>query len=159
MLNSKKPLARKTLLRSKTLGKSKTERAKAKDEAWKQFSIYIRTRDCLRFTGDPTQGKCITCKREYAFKQLQAGHFIQGRGNAVLFDDRLVYSQCLGCNGNPPYGKGGNYVEYFIFMEKEWGREMIDEFLALKKTTIVFKTHDFEKLAQEFKQKTKELFI
>lgn len=137
--------------------KKKTERQKAKDNAWKAFSIYIRTRDCLRFTGDPNEGKCVTCNRNYPFKQLQAGHFIQGRGNAVLFDERLVYTQCVGCNGNPPFGKGGNYVEYFVFMEEEWGREMIDDFLALKQQTVKYKIHDFVRLEQEFKDKTREI--
>lgn len=135
----------------------RTARQIAKDKAWDQFSIYIRTRDCLRFSGNPHDGRCVTCWREYEFKKLQAGHFIQGRGNAVLFDERLVYTQCVGCNGNPPFGKGGNYVEYFLFMEREWGREKIDEFIALKNTTKIYKIHDFIELREQFKQKTTAL--
>ena len=134
-----------------------TPRQKAKKSAWDSFSIYIRTRDCIRFTGDPTQGKCVTCSNYFPFKKLQAGHFISGRGNAVLFDERLVYTQCIGCNGNPPYGKGGNYVEYFVFMEREWGREMIDEFRNLKNTTKIYKIHDFIALKELYDEKTKEI--
>lgn len=100
---------------------------------------------------------CVTCKRGYPFSKLQAGHFISGRGNAVLFDDRLVYSQCIGCNGNPPMGKGGNYVEYFVWMESEVGREKIDEFRALKSSTVQYKEHDFERIEAEYTQKTKDL--
>ena len=137
----------------------KTERQKAKDKAWDAFSAYIRTRDCLRFTGSPDEGKCVTCSRPYPYKSLQAGHFIQGRGNAVLFDERLVYSQCFGCNGNPPYGKGGNYVEYFLFMEREWGRDKLDEFIALKHDTKIYKTFHFVELEQELKEKTKQLLV
>lgn len=137
--------------------KPKTPRQKAKDAAWDAFSIYIRTRDCLRFTGKPDEGMCVTCKRWYPFKKLQAGHFISGRGNAVLFDDRLVYTQCLGCNGNPPYGKGGNYVEYFRFMLDEVGLEKIDEFRALKGDTKVYKIHDFIDLYHKFTEATDEL--
>lgn len=140
------------------MAKKKTERQKAKERAWASFSAYIRTRDCLRFSGFKDMGRCVTCKRDYPYAQLQAGHFIDGRGNSVLFDERLVYSQCKSCNLNPPNGKGGNLVEYFAFMEKEWGREMIDEFRALKKETRPYKTHDFESIEQEFKDKTKELF-
>ena len=135
----------------------KTKRALAKDAAWKSFSRYIRLRDCLRFTGDPDNGRCITCGRDYPFKKLQAGHFIQGRGNAVLFDERIVYSQCLGCNGNPPMGKGGNYVEYFVFMEKEWGRDKIEEFRQLKYQTVIYKDFDFERIRQEYDEKTAAL--
>jgi hypothetical protein len=139
------------------MAKKKTASAKAKDKAWTAFSIYIRTRDCIRFGRSLTEGMCVTCKRPYNFKQLQAGHFIQGRHNSVLLDERIVYSQCLGCNGNPPMGKGGNYVEYFIFMEKEWGRTMIDEFRALKYKTVVYKEYDWLRFEQEFKDKTQEL--
>lgn len=135
----------------------RTARQIAKDNAWKSFSIYIRTRDCIRFTGKPDQGKCITCNRPYPFKKLQAGHFIQGRGNAVLFDERLVYSQCLGCNGNPPMGKGGNYVEYFVFMEKEFGRGAIDELRQLKYETKIYKIPDFINIKDLYKIKTQEL--
>jgi hypothetical protein len=140
-----------------TLMGKKTDRQKAKTKAWDAFSLYIRTRDCLRFRSSLTDGVCVTCNRDYPLKQLQAGHFISGRGNAVLFDERIVYSQCIGCNGNPPYGKGGNYVEYFVFMEKEWGREMIDEFRALKHQTKIYKTFDFVALEQEFKDKRQAL--
>jgi len=54
-------------------------------------------------------------------------------------------------------GKGGNYVEYFIFMEKEWGREKIDEFRQLKFQTKIYKKHNWEEAEEEFKQRTKEL--
>lgn len=137
--------------------KTKTGRQKAKNEAWRVFSIYIRTRDCIRFTGGTTEGKCVTCNRTYPFRLLQAGHFIQGRGNTVLFDERLVYSQCAGCNMNPPIGKGGNYVEYFRFMLEEVGLEKIDEFRALKQETRPYKEFDFIRIADEFKEKTQVL--
>lgn len=139
--------------------KDKTPRQIAKEDCWKAFSIYIRTRDCIRFSGDPTLGKCVTCNTAKPFKQLQAGHFIQGRGNAVLFDDRLVYTQCLGCNGNPPYGKGGNYVEYFLFMMNTEGytKEELEEFNNLKNTTVQYKEHEFIEMKEEFEYLTKEL--
>ena len=135
----------------------KTPKQLAKEKAWQSFSGYIRTRDCLRFTGDPDEGMCVTCSRFLPYKKLQAGHFISGRGNAVLFDERLVYSQCGSCNVNPPYGKGGNYVEYFRFMLDEVGLEKIDEFRAIKNTTKQYKLHDFIELKEHFDNKTKEL--
>lgn len=131
----------------------KSDKKKAKEKAWSAFSNYIRTRDCIRFTGDPDNGVCVTCKTHYPFKKLQAGHFIDGRGNSVLFDERIVYSQCYGCN----VGNGGAYVEYFVFMEQEWGREKIDEFRSLKHDTKIYKVYDFQELEETFKQKTQEL--
>jgi Bacteriophage Lambda NinG protein len=75
----------------------------------------------------------------------------------VLFDERIVYSQCIGCNGNPPMGKGGNYIEYFVFMEKEWGREKIDEFRELKHTIKIYKEADFKEIEEIYKEKTRKL--
>jgi len=137
--------------------KAKSDKAKAKEAAWKSFSRYIRTRDCIRFSGSPDLGKCVTCNTARPYKELQAGHFIQGRGNAVLFDERIVYSQDSACNMNPPYGKGGNYVEYFIFMEEEWGRTMIDEFRELKSKTVIYKIPDLIAIKEKFDQKYEEL--
>lgn len=137
--------------------KKKSPLKVAKKAAWDQFSIYIRTRDCIRFRNSLTEGMCVTCKRVYPFTKLVAGHFIPGRNNSVLLDERLVYSQCGGCNTDPPYGLGGNYVEYFVFMETEWGREKIDEFRQLKHQTKIMKLFDWLAEEQKFKQKTDDL--
>ena len=133
--------------------KPKTPEAVAKAKAWVAFSAYIRTRDCLRFTGDKDEGMCVTCNKSLPYKKLQAGHFINSRRNAVLFDERIVYTQCYGCN----VGNGGAYVEYFVFMEQEWGREKIDEFRKLKHTTVQYKLHDFKEIEVRFNTKRKEL--
>lgn len=137
----------------------KTPRQLAKESAWKAFSLYIRTRDCIRFRDSLTDGMCVTCKRDYPLKQLQAGHFIQGRGNSVLFDERIVFTQCVGCNGNPPFGKGGNYVEYTLFMMNSEGysKEEIEEFNNLKFQTKIYKIHDFIAIKSEYDQKTSDL--
>lgn len=128
----------------------------AKDAAWDSFSIYIRTRDCIRFTGNPVLGRCVTCPEDKSwrpFKELQAGHFIASRRNSVLFDEDIVYTQCYGCN----IGKGGNYVDYFVFMEEEWGLEKIEEFRARKNRTVQYRLHDFIELQQLYTDKTTEL--
>jgi len=137
----------------------KSDLDKAKTKCWKTFSIYIRTRDCIRFKQSLTEGICVTCKRPYPFKQLQAGHFIGGRMNSVLFDERIVYTQCYSCNGNPPFGKGGNYVEYFLFMMNSEGytKEQLEEFNNLKFRTVIYKPFELLAMADLFKDKTKKL--
>lgn len=131
----------------------RSSKQKAKDKAWTAFSRYIRTRDCIRFTGDPENGICITCKRSYPFKSLQAGHFIAGRTNAVLFDEEAVYSQCYSCN----VGRGGAHVEYFVFMENEWGRDKIDELRAKKGTTLKYTEFDYDRIRKEYDDKVESL--
>ena len=139
--------------------KKKTPRAKAKDKAWKAFSTFIRTRDCIRFTGDPEWGMCVTCKTPKSYKELQAGHFVGGRGNAVLFREDIVYSQCKYCNNKPPMGLGGNYAAYTLFMEDEgYSREQIEDFLRLRHdTSVVYKIHNFIELEQLYKEKANNL--
>ncbi len=120
-----------------------------KKRAWDSFSRYVRTRDCIRFTGSPDRGICVTCKRPYPFNQLQAGHFVSGRTNAVLFDEEAVFSQCYGCN----VGRGGAHVEYFVFMEEEHGREKIDELRLKRHQTVIYKKSDYQQLEEEYKEK------
>jgi hypothetical protein len=139
--------------------KPKSDLDKAHTKCWKAFSIYIRTRDCIRFKNSLTEGICVTCKRPYPFKQLQAGHFIGGRTNSVLYNEKIVYTQCYGCNGNPPFGKGGNYVEYFFFMMNSEGytKEQLEEFNNLKFQTVKYTPFELFELADIFKEKTRKL--
>uniref|UniRef100_A0A6M3K491 Putative lambda recombination protein n=1 Tax=viral metagenome TaxID=1070528 RepID=A0A6M3K491_9ZZZZ len=71
-----------------------------KRRAWDAFSKFIRTRDCIKTTGCPDWGLCITCSRRYHIKLLQAGHFIPGRHNANLFSEKGTHAQCYNCNIN-----------------------------------------------------------
>ena len=73
---------------------------KLKGDCWTLFSRYIRLRDCLKTTGCTSFGLCITCGKRYHFKLLQAGHFIGGRHNSNLFNERGVSAQCYNCNIN-----------------------------------------------------------
>ena len=70
----------------------------AKAAAWTAFSRLIRTRDCIRTSGNPYEGDCCTCGKRFEFKRLQAGHYFHGRVNATLFDERNVHAQCDACN-------------------------------------------------------------
>lgn len=125
-----------------------------KKEAWSAFSAYIRTRDCIRYTHTPDNGMCVTCKRSYPYKKLQAGHFIGGRTNAVLFDERIVYSQCYGCN----VGKAGNYLEYFYFMEEEIGRPAIDALvIELKEKKVSYSVEDYIDIKNLYEDKRLKL--
>ncbi len=123
------------------LGKGKkTERAKAKAAAWKAFSAYIRQRD----------QRCVTCNTGRAD---QAGHFIDGRHNAVLFSEEGVHGQCYHCN----VGLKGNKLEYFLFMEKTYGRETIDRLMQESKQMIQYKPYHFIEIADKYKKMTEEL--
>ena len=93
---------------------------------WPVFSRYIRMRDCLATTGTVTYGKCVTCGRTLAFGKLQAGHFIPGRTDAILFDADQVYAQCYRCNMKLQ----GMWHKYFLFMQAKFGLDRIMEMIA-----------------------------
>lgn len=139
------------------MARKKSELQKAKEKAWVAYSKYIRTRDCIRFTGDPDNGMCVSCGKAYPYKRLQAGHFIGGRTNNVLFDEKITYSQCYGCN----VGKGGNYLEYYYFMVKEMGsHEAVEQYRnAVKQRVIKYKLHDYLELAEYYDHRTKEVLL
>lgn len=58
---------------------------------------------------------CITCGLKYPFKKLQAGHFIPGRTDAILFDAVQVNAQCYRCNKLHQ----GVWHKYYLFMLSE----------------------------------------
>ena len=94
---------------------------------WKIFSIYIRMRDCLETTGITTHGKCCTCERDYPIGKLQAGHFVPGRMDSILFDPACVHAQCYRCN----IKLGGNWVKYYWYMQNKYGQMEIDRLMGL----------------------------
>ena len=126
-----------------------------KEKTWKAFSIYIKTRDCIRTTGDPTKGSCITCNRTFDFKKLQAGHAIGGRNNAVLFDEEIVYAQCIGDN----IYKGGAYPEYSLILIRKHGDKWFEEKLKLKSKTVKYTIDDLIEIRRCYEEKTRQLLL
>lgn len=127
----------------------------AKKKAWGAFSIYIRTRDCLRTTGCTSWGLCVTCNKRYHFKLLQAGHFIAGRHNANLFSEKGTHAQCYNCNINLK----GKTLEYRRQIIKLYG-EKADEILEKEnQQTKEYTPEELLKLEKYYKEKTKSLNV
>lgn len=132
--------------RPRTDDKGRLTLSALKKDTWEIFSRYIRTRGCLNSTGTLWQGKCITCGRTYEFKKLQAGHFIDGRTNSILFDEDGCHPQCHGCN----MFKSGAKLEYREWMLKNMGIETIERLMALSHTTRVFTRDELLTLQSSF---------
>lgn len=124
----KKPLSKKAL----------------KKKAWDEFSLYIRRKDAdhngFNF--------CFTCERQYHFKDLQAGHFVDGRGGSVLFNESLVRPQCMSCN----VFKHGNKDAFAPKMIAEFGLKAVEELWRLKGKTVQLKTSDYEEIYNKYKR-------
>ena len=130
-----------------------SELSRAKQRAWKAFSEYIRRRDCLDTTGTWDYGICCTCGKQYHFAHLQAGHFIAGRTNSVLFREQGVHGQCRGCN---IFGNGKN-AEYILYMKDRYGDEVIEQEAKAKTVTTKYTVKDFKEIEKEYKEKLEEL--
>ena len=133
--------------------KKKTIRKKSvnqlKKKAWKLFSIYIRLRD----TNARGFGRCFTCTQILFWKNGQAGHFIPGRFNSILFDERGVHLQCYRCNIN----LGGNTLPYLDHMLADYGKEVVDELRAKNQMIHQFTVKELETLIEAIKEKTRLL--
>lgn len=143
--------------------RKKTDRQKAKEKAWKYFSKFIR----LKYSNKEGECRCVTCgviKKSIGRGCIQAGHFVDGRKNAVLFNEEVVFPQCATCNMSPsfsfPYGKGGNYPEYIRFMVEYLKKDYkaIDNWRRrLKNTILKLSVFNFEEISDKYRKKYDEL--
>ena len=125
-----------------------------KKKAWDEFSILRRLEFALETTGTKDQLICCTCGKQYpAFGVgcAQAGHFVPGRGNAILFDKRGVHGQCYNCNCRLK----GNWPNYMAFMMNRYDREVVDELLRLNKTVRKFTIPELQEMREDFKEQIK----
>jgi len=84
---------------------------------------------------------------------LQGGHFIPGRHNANLFNERGVHAQCYNCNVNLK-GNTLNYRRAIIKLYGEGADEEIEKEVAvIKKFTV----DELEELIKSLKEKIKLL--
>lgn len=133
------------------MGKQTT--SKMKKKAWSVFSKYIRLRDCLETTGTIGFGKCVTCGTRYPFKELQAGHILDGRTGMQFLDERGVFAQCYACN----VCKHGNKEIFVPWFLDTFGRKLYRTLQRLKRTPCLWKIPDYEKFIEETEKHIKQL--
>lgn len=129
---------------------AKTERDKASSEMMR----FIRVMRCLEATGLAFIGYCITCKHKFHIENLQAGHFIPGRRNAVLFDVMCIYTQCYQCN----VIRDGRYKTYRKRMVAKHGEEWVLNRKRRAKRVIPNNKIDFVKLRAGIKRMTEKIY-
>ena len=122
---------------------------KYKAKAWSAFSKYIRLRDAILTTGGTEYATCVTCGKTFGVGKLHAGHFLPGRTNGILFDERGVHAQCVGCN---IYGNG-RQAEYYLWMMERYGPEVIDELAHAKVQSLKLTEEDYRMLEQEYRRR------
>ena len=78
--------------------------------------------------------ECVTCSRLYLWKRVHAGHFVGGRSNGVLFDERNIHVQCVQCN----HYHGGNLAMYLMYMLNQYGEEVVEEIRRNRYSRVAF---------------------
>ena len=135
--------------------KKKPSVSKLKKKLWKLFSLYIRQRDA-DYRGIAT---CVSCGKQKHWKEGDAGHFIDGRHNSILFDPRNVNFQCKGCNGGLMRGREKPKdvkKNYERFMIRKYGQAVVDELKALDKQEKRFTPKELEDLIKHYREELKK---
>ena len=129
--------------------KKKLSLSEAKERTWKAFSLYIRLKDA-----DP-QGMviCYTCDNKYHYKKVNAGHGIAGRTNSILFEEKIVRPQCVGCN---MWG-GGKYGVFTRKLIDELGFKEYDVMVTQSRQTRKFTVDELLELEEKYKTLTDSL--
>jgi len=124
-----------------------------KQKAWKIFALYIKMRDADK----DGMCECVTCGAILPFDSgdCQAGHFVTGRTNDVLFKESIVHCQCAVCN----IYKNGNQGLYTIFMKKKYGLsdEDIEDMLRKNHAGVKLTITDLENIIDYSYTKIQEI--
>ena len=120
-----------------------------KKRAWTLLS------KCIRIEASDSLGmcRCVTCGVSKPWIEMQSGHFIAGRTNSILFDERGIHVQCPACN----LWRNGAFIEYFIFMEAKYGRPVIEALRALKYKTVKFDRSELLGRIEGYKRRLERL--
>jgi len=121
--------------------------SKLKKQVWTLVSEYIRHKYAVN--GIDT---CYTCGVQKPIKEMQCGHGIGGRGNAIIFDEDLLRPQCYSCN----IMKYGNYDVFHAKLIAEHGLAWMKKKWALAKTTKQFTVTELTALKEHYKNLLKD---
>lgn len=124
-----------------------------KATAWKNFSRYIRARDCLATTGSLEYCKCITCGEIVPSERIDAGHMIGSRRAGILFDETIVFGQCIKCNREG----GGQYEAYKRIMIERNGAEWYEEKERHKHEVVQMSDESYRLISKHYLAKYNEL--
>jgi hypothetical protein len=97
---------------------------------------------------------CVTCGKKYQIGKLQAGHFIPGRFDAILFDEEQVHAQCYRCNMKLQ----GMWHKYYLFMlDSGYTHDDIQEMIAHCNDPVEFSREWFESAYEYYTETTKNI--
>ena len=128
-----------------------------KKRATYAFQRWVCLRDCEEYQRGGMSAPCFSCGRLKKYKDLQGGHFLAGRGNAILFIEQGCNCQCRQCNSWPEK----NHVpeKYLAHMLEKYGKTVVDKIYKLKGTTKEYNYEDLEEIYKKYYQKALDLGV
>lgn len=87
------------------------------------------------------------------FEKLDCGHFIPGRADSVLFNERNSHGQCVPCNRF----KQGKWIEYEKVIRAKYGQGEVERLKDLYYIELKYTEAEYRNIADIFRAKFKEL--
>ena len=122
--------------------------AKLKAAAARDLQKAIR----MEAASDSGYCTCVSCGKIDHYKKMHAGHFVSGRSNGVLFDERNIAPQCPRCN----LWLSGNQEMYYQYMLECHSQEVIDEILRNRNREVRFTREQLEEMRAGYRKRIKE---
>jgi hypothetical protein len=122
---------------------------KQRTHAWwlKKTNIDYNKMVRLEEADENGYGYCVTCGKRIHYKEANAGHFRHG----LDFVRDNQHLQCVHCN----QWLSGKLDRYTLWMIDKYGRERVDEILAMKNKK--YSIPDLQEMRAEYKKKIKDL--
>jgi len=138
------------LLREAGLKKKKQKSLRSlKAGAWALFSEYVRR----KYADAEGYAYCYTSGVRAHWKELQCGHAIGGRHNAVLLDEEICRPQTVAEN----IFKRGNYPVFTAKLIRENGLEWFESKLEGARQIVKLTRSDYESTIESLKAKLEAL--
>ena len=96
---------------------------------------------------------CYTCGRCSDLSEMQAGHAIGGRHNAVLLDESIIRVQCVRCN----VFLRGNYPVFTVRLIREHGIDWWEKKLEESNKVKIYTRTDLENLIESYRKRLRGL--
>lgn len=124
----------------------KSDKTKLKEKAWSLCSQYNRR----KFANENGYVRCCTCGIMKHWKQMQAGHWLDGRNLSILFEDNGINPQCYQCNCLGGHRGLDVKKEYREFMLNTYGEEEMERIVALKSQTKKMTINEYQELIDKY---------
>lgn len=121
-----------------------------KKDADKYFSRYVRYRDGEK-RSDGWYVECITCSVVKPISEMQAGHFVSRRVNALRFEEENVNAQCVSDN---LFKQGEQYL-YAKALDLKYGDGKAEELMNRRFETHKFSRAELEEIIHDAKEQIK----